>query len=77
MTRDISPPNKISDFTLESQNDDNLSITLSWTAPGGDYDTGKGKFVQIFLLLSQNSFVGFGYGLYQIRVTVSFSQLSV
>ena len=41
-TRDISPPNRISDLSLQSQEDDKLSIKLAWTAPGGDFDEGKG-----------------------------------
>ena len=42
-TRDISPPNRISDLSLQSQEDDKLSIKLAWTAPGGDFDEGKGN----------------------------------
>ena len=41
-TRDISPPNRISDLSLQSQQDDQLTIRLAWTAPGGDLDEGKG-----------------------------------
>ena len=42
LTRDISPPTRIPDFSLLEQDLSSLSISLSWSAPGGDYDTGKG-----------------------------------
>ena len=42
LTRDISPPTRIPDFSLLEQDLSSLSISLAWSAPGGDYDTGKG-----------------------------------
>ena len=51
-TRDISPPNRISDLSLQSQEDDKLTIRLAWTAPGGDFDEGKGDggFYKVVIL---------------------------
>ncbi|XP_054712372.1 calcium-activated chloride channel regulator 4A-like [Uloborus diversus] len=38
---DIYPPNKIGDLKLLSVNPLNRTVTLQWTAPGNDYDSGK------------------------------------
>ncbi|KAH0618444.1 hypothetical protein JD844_017652 [Phrynosoma platyrhinos] len=38
---DVFPPCKITDLEVEHHEDD--EFLLSWTAPGNDYDTGKGK----------------------------------
>ena len=43
LARDISPPSRISDFTLVEQEDASLHLELSWTAPGGDYDFDRGE----------------------------------
>jgi hypothetical protein len=42
-SRDISPPNRISDIQLFRQEDKELQLELVWTAPGGDYDYGRGE----------------------------------
>lgn len=39
--RDVFPPSKITDLEAESAEDD--KFFLSWTAPGNDFDSGKGK----------------------------------
>ena len=43
MTKDISPPSRIIDFTLLNQEDESLTLHLAWTAPGGDFDYEKGR----------------------------------
>ena len=42
---DVVPPNRISD--LEAASEDNL-ISLSWTAPGDDWNYGRGEIFTIF-----------------------------
>ena len=42
MTKDISPPSRIIDFTLLNKEDESLTLYLAWTAPGGDFDYEKG-----------------------------------
>ena len=42
LTKDISPPNRIIDFTLKKKEDESLTLYLAWTAPGGDFDYEKG-----------------------------------
>ena len=41
LTSDLAPPCRISD--LRQVGVANLSVSLEWTAPGGDFDFGKGK----------------------------------
>ena len=38
---DVTPPSKITDLHLVSTNTSSLQISLSWTAPGGDLDSGR------------------------------------
>ena len=38
---DVTPPSKITDLHLTSTNMSSLLISLSWTAPGGDLDSGR------------------------------------
>ena len=43
--KDISPPNRISDLStanIDTSIDHNI-INISWTAPGGDWNYGRGK----------------------------------
>ena len=42
-SRDISPPNRISDLQLFRQEEKDLQLELVWTEPGGDYDYGRGE----------------------------------
>jgi hypothetical protein len=40
---DIAPPNRIMDFRLARTIESSLYVQLEWSAPGGDYENGKGK----------------------------------
>ncbi len=42
---DVAPPGRILDLRVSRIVPDSLFVHLSWTAPGGDYDHGKGKFI--------------------------------
>lgn len=44
--RDVFPPSKITDLEVEPAEDD--KFLLSWTAPGNDFDSGKGKCEILF-----------------------------
>ena len=41
---DVSPPSRIIDFKMTGTIDDSLYIQLEWSAPGDDYDRGRGNF---------------------------------
>jgi len=47
LTKDISPPSRIIDFTLLNQEDESLTLHLAWTAPGGDFDYEKAHKYEI------------------------------
>ena len=38
---DVYPPSRVTDFSLAEYLDNSLYVTLTWTAPGNDYDFGK------------------------------------
>ena len=42
--RDVTPPSRVIDFHVASIVNDSLYVELEWTAPGNNYDQGKGKF---------------------------------
>ncbi|QQP41564.1 Epithelial chloride channel proteinlike, partial [Caligus rogercresseyi] len=39
---DVYPPNRVIDLHVTEVADASLNVELKWTAPGGDYDKGKG-----------------------------------
>ena len=41
--QDLFPPNRIQDLQVRSTSVQNLTIVLTWTAPGDDLDSGTGK----------------------------------
>ena len=41
---DVSPPSRIIDFKMTGTIDDSLYIQLEWSAPGDDYDRGRGNY---------------------------------
>ena len=43
LTSDFAPPSRISDLSLYQYEEKELQLELSWTAPGGDYDYGRGE----------------------------------
>lgn len=49
---DILPPNRIADLSVISIEHGNSTVTLQWTAPGNDYDFGKGNILISFLFLT-------------------------
>jgi hypothetical protein len=49
LTADLSPPNRVLDLRLTAAHNDSLTVDLAWTAPGGDYDFGKGEMKLFFL----------------------------
>ena len=40
--RDVVPPSRVIDFHVSSIVNDSLYVELEWTAPGNNYDQGKG-----------------------------------
>lgn len=42
LEEDPYPPGRVTDLRVERVLDSASEIKLSWTAPGGDYDKGKG-----------------------------------
>jgi len=48
LTADLSPPNRVLDLRLTAAHNDSLTVDLAWTAPGGDFDFGKGE-MRIFV----------------------------
>ena len=40
---DVSPPSRVIDFQMTGTIEDSLYIRLEWSAPGDDYDRGRGK----------------------------------
>ena len=47
---DVSPPSRIIDFKMTGTIDDSLYIQLEWSAPGDDYDRGRGKYYFISII---------------------------
>ena len=45
LTSDFAPPSRISDLFLYQYEEKELQVELSWTAPGGDYDYGRGESI--------------------------------
>ena len=41
LVNDVFPPSRVTDFRVENYVPDSLFVTLSWTAPGGDLDSGR------------------------------------
>ncbi len=39
---DVAPPSRVTDLHLSSAVNDSLYVELAWTAPGDDFDQGKG-----------------------------------
>ena len=46
-TEDVVPPSRIPDLTLVDTNSNSSSVTLAWSAPGGDQDQGKAEHYEI------------------------------
>lgn len=44
---DIAAPSRILDFRVSRIINDSLYVELEWSAPGGDFDKGKGTAVQL------------------------------
>ncbi|CAL1272270.1 unnamed protein product [Larinioides sclopetarius] len=45
---DMLPPNRVADLSVEWINHENRTAELKWTAPGGDYDSGKAKEYEVY-----------------------------
>ena len=43
LRRDVAPPSRVIDFHISSIVNDSLYVELQWSAPGNDYDQGRGK----------------------------------
>ena len=39
---DLAPPSRILDLRMKSVTEDSLYVTLEWSAPGDNYDQGRG-----------------------------------
>ena len=47
--RDVVPPSRVIDFHVSQIVNDSLYVALEWTAPGNNYDQGKGmKYILLF-----------------------------
>ena len=42
--RDVYPPGRVTDLKLAAMQIDKLAMTIEWTAPGDDLDTGTGFY---------------------------------
>ena len=40
---DVSPPSRVIDLQMSGTIDDSFYIRLEWSAPGDDYDKGRGN----------------------------------
>ena len=52
LRRDVAPPSRVIDFHVSSIVNDSLYVELQWSAPGNDYDQGRGNngnFVTVFI----------------------------
>lgn len=49
LKEDPYPPGRITDLRVERVVDSLSEVKLSWTAPGGDYDKGKGEFFSHYI----------------------------
>ena len=51
--RDVAPPSRVIDFHVSSIVNDSLYVELQWSAPGDNYDQGKGEnnIVILYILL--------------------------
>ena len=43
---DVYPPNRVTDLKVVAMQVDQMILTIQWTAPGDDLDTGRGNFVR-------------------------------
>ena len=55
--RDVAPPSRVIDFHVSSIVNDSLYVELQWSAPGDNYDQGKGEnnIVILFLIFCTTS----------------------
>ena len=49
--RDVVPPSRVIDFHVSQIVNDSLYVALEWTAPGNNYDQGKGMRSIYFYLI--------------------------
>jgi hypothetical protein len=40
---DVAPPSRVLDLRMKSVTEDSLYVTLEWSAPGDNYDQGRGN----------------------------------
>ena len=43
LRRDVAPPSRVIDFHVSSIVNDSLYVELQWSAPGNDFDQGRGN----------------------------------
>ena len=41
---DVAPPSRILDLRMKSVTEDSLYVTLEWSAPGDNFDQGRGNY---------------------------------
>ena len=51
--RDVAPPSRVIDFHVSSIVNDSLYVELQWSAPGDNYDQGKGENILLFCTFVQ------------------------
>ena len=44
---DVAPPSRVLDLRMKSVAEDSLYVTLEWSAPGDNYDQGRGNMTFI------------------------------
>ena len=52
---DVFPPSRVTDLNVESYLEDSLFVSMSWSAPGGDYDSGRALRYEIRCSTSRES----------------------
>ena len=66
---DVSPPNRISDLTLTNVDTgpDNNIVSLRWSAPGGDWNTGQGTMssnvISPYISMRDNDLLSFCFSI--------------
>ena len=41
---DVAPPSRVLDLRMKNVAEDSLFVTLEWSAPGDNFDQGRGKY---------------------------------
>ena len=61
-SRDVFPPGRITDFRLASTSNSSLFVSLEWTAPGDDYNSGQAFSYEVRCFTSKAALSEENYG---------------